>query len=71
MRLRDTRCSGRDWVTGRGQYCFTVGAVAIDQAVTNAFLNAITPAAVEASLLALEKLEANRDAALGTVVAGG
>jgi hypothetical protein len=32
--------------------------------VADAFLDAITPAAVEASLLSLKQLEADRDAAL-------
>jgi DNA invertase Pin-like site-specific DNA recombinase len=58
------RCSGNDLVTGRGQYCFSVGGVTIDEAVASAFLDAITPAAVEASLLSLEQLEGHRDAAL-------
>jgi hypothetical protein len=58
------RCSANDLGEGRGHYCFQVGAVGIDKAVADAFLDAITPAAVEASLLALEQIEADRDAAL-------
>jgi DNA invertase Pin-like site-specific DNA recombinase len=58
------RCSANELGDGGGHYCFQVGAVAIDKAVANAFLDAITPAAVEASLLALEQLDADRDAAL-------
>src|SRR5438093_2960424 len=57
------RCSANDLGDG-GHYCFQVGAVGIDKAVADAFLDAITPAAVEASLLALEQLGADRDAAL-------
>ena len=57
------RCSANDLGDG-GHYCFQVGAVGIDKAVADAFLDAITPAAVEASLLALEQLEADRDAVL-------
>src|SRR5215471_10761211 len=58
------RCSANDLGDGGGHYCFQVGALGIDKAVADAFLDAITPAAVEASLLALEQLEADRDAAL-------
>lgn len=58
------RCSANELGDGGGHYCFQVGAVAIDKAVANAFLDAITPAAVEASSLALEQLDADRDAAL-------
>ncbi len=58
------RCSANDLGDGGGHYCFQVGAVGVDKAVADAFLEAITPAAVEASLLAWEQLEADRDAAL-------
>jgi DNA invertase Pin-like site-specific DNA recombinase len=57
-------CGGKDVVNGRGLYCLNVGGVSIDDAVANAFLEAITPAAVEASLLAFQQLQANRDVAL-------
>ena len=57
-------CSGKNLVNGRGLYCLNVGGVAIDQAVVQAFLNAITPAALQASLLAVEELQSNHDAAL-------
>jgi len=57
-------CSGKDIVQGRGVYCLTVGAIQIDQAVTEAFLRALTPAAVEATEQAVRQLEADRDAAL-------
>jgi DNA invertase Pin-like site-specific DNA recombinase len=40
-------CSGKDIVQGRGVYCLTVGGIQIDQAVTDAFLKAVTPASVE------------------------
>jgi DNA invertase Pin-like site-specific DNA recombinase/DNA-binding transcriptional regulator YdaS (Cro superfamily) len=58
------RCSAKDLATGGGHYCFSVGAGAIDEAVAQAFLDAITPAAIEASLLSVQQLEVNRDAAL-------
>ena len=58
-------CSGKDIVQGRGVYCLNVGGVQIDQAVVEAFLRAVTPAAVEATQLAIQQLEADQDAALG------
>jgi DNA invertase Pin-like site-specific DNA recombinase len=57
-------CAGKDIVSGRGVYCFNVGGKAIDQAVTNAFLNAVTPASVDAVILSSRQLQANHDAAL-------
>jgi len=57
-------CAGKDIVDGRGQYCLTIGGLAIEQAVADAFLQAITPAAVEAMRLTVEQLQANQDAAL-------
>jgi len=57
-------CSGKDIVEGRGVYCLTVGGVQIDQALTGAFLKALTPAAVEATQRALQQIEADPDAAL-------
>lgn len=57
-------CAGKDIVSGRGVYCLNVGGVAIDQAVANAFLDAVTPAAVDATLLTVQQLQAHHDAAL-------
>jgi hypothetical protein len=57
-------CSGKDIVEGRGVYCLTVGGVQIDRAVTEVFLKAVTPAAVEATQRALQQIEADQDAAL-------
>jgi DNA invertase Pin-like site-specific DNA recombinase len=57
-------CAGKDIVDGRGQYCLTVGGLAIEKAVANAFLEAVTPAAVEAVRLSIEQLQAHQDAAL-------
>jgi DNA invertase Pin-like site-specific DNA recombinase len=57
-------CAGKDIVEGRGQYCLTVAGLAIDKAVANAFLEAVTPAAVEAVRLSMGQLQANHDAAL-------
>ena len=60
-------CSGKDIVEGRGVYCLTVGGIQIDQAVVDAFLKAVTPAAVEATQLAMQQLEADQDAALSSM----
>jgi DNA invertase Pin-like site-specific DNA recombinase len=58
-------CAGKTVVNGRGLYCLSVGGVQIDAAVTRAFLEALTPAALQAVLRAAEQLESDRDAALG------
>src|SRR5712692_4312150 len=57
-------CAGKDIVNGRGIYCLNVGGVAIDQAVANAFLEAVTPAALDATLLTVQQLQTHLDAAL-------
>jgi DNA invertase Pin-like site-specific DNA recombinase len=57
-------CAGKDLVAGRGVYCLNVGGMVIEQAVVRAFLEAITPAAIEAVRLSVEQLESNHDAAL-------
>src|SRR4029077_19096963 len=57
-------CAGKDIVDGRGQYCLTTGGLAIEQAVANPFLEAVTPAAVEATMLSVKQLQAKHDAAL-------
>ncbi len=57
-------CSGKDLVNGRGVYCLNVGGLQIDAAVSHAFLMALTPAALEATLVAAQQLDADHDAAL-------
>jgi len=57
-------CAGKDLVNGRGVYCLNVGGTVIEQAVADTFLEAITPAAIEAVRLSIEQLEANHDTAL-------
>jgi DNA invertase Pin-like site-specific DNA recombinase len=57
-------CSGKDLVNGRGVYCLNIGGVQIDAAVTTAFLTALTPAALDATLVAAHQLDADHDAAL-------
>jgi Recombinase zinc beta ribbon domain len=50
-------CSGKNLVEGRGVYCLNVGGLAIEQTVANAFLQAVTPAAVDAMRLTVEQLQ--------------
>jgi DNA invertase Pin-like site-specific DNA recombinase len=57
-------CAGKDIVNGRGVYCLNVGGIQIDEAVSNAVLDALTPAAFEATLRAAQRLESDHDAAL-------
>jgi DNA invertase Pin-like site-specific DNA recombinase/uncharacterized protein YndB with AHSA1/START domain len=57
-------CSGQALVNGRGAFCMNIGGLQIDQAVVDAFLKALTPAALEATQFAIQQLEANHDAAL-------
>ena len=57
-------CAGKDLANGRGVYCLNIGGLAIEQAVADAFIEAVTPAAVEATLLTVQQLQANHDAAL-------
>ncbi|HKE25282.1 MAG TPA: recombinase family protein [Bryobacteraceae bacterium] len=57
-------CAGKDLVNGRGVYCLNVGGTAIEPAVADAFLQAITPAAIEAMRFSVEQLRAHHDAAL-------
>jgi hypothetical protein len=44
-------CAGKNIVNGRGEFCLNIGGPAIEQAVANALLEAVTPAAVQATLL--------------------
>jgi DNA invertase Pin-like site-specific DNA recombinase len=57
-------CAGKDVVSGRGVYCLNIGGLTIDRAVSDAFLDAVTPAAIDATLLSLQQLQGNHDAAL-------
>jgi DNA invertase Pin-like site-specific DNA recombinase len=62
--LSGYHCSGKESVAGRGVYCLTISGRQIEEAVVDAFLKALTPAALEATELAIQQLEANHDAAL-------
>ena len=57
-------CAGDRLVEGRGSYCLNVGAIQIDEAVTRAFIAALEPAKLAATLAAAERLESDREATL-------
>jgi DNA invertase Pin-like site-specific DNA recombinase len=58
-------CQGSaELVEGRGARHMNVGGLAIDAAVTEAFLAALAPTALQACLAAAQQLEAGHDAAL-------
>lgn len=57
-------CAANNIVAGRAKYCMRVGGVKIDQIVTDTFIDAITPAAMDAALLAEKNIETDHDAAL-------
>lgn len=57
-------CANSTLVNGRGSYCLRVGGRQIDEAVATAFLAALSPAGLQASLHAAELLEADHDTAL-------
>jgi DNA invertase Pin-like site-specific DNA recombinase/predicted DNA-binding transcriptional regulator AlpA len=57
-------CSGEHLVEGRGSYCLTIGAVQIDAAVARAFIAALEPVRIAATLAAAEQLEVDREASL-------
>jgi DNA invertase Pin-like site-specific DNA recombinase len=57
-------CAGKNIVNGRGVYCLSIGGVQIDQAVAQALLEALKPAAFDATLQATQRIESDHDAAL-------
>jgi hypothetical protein len=57
-------CAGKNIVNGRGIYCLNIGGVQIDQAVAAALLEALKPAAFEATMQATQQLESDHDTAL-------
>jgi len=56
-------CAASTLVNGRGHYCMRVSGVRINEAVAQSFLDAVTPAGIEASLLAEQTLETDHEAA--------
>lgn len=57
-------CAANNVVAGRAKHCMRIGGVKIDDAVATAFLDAVTPGAMEAAILAEKNIEADHDAAL-------
>jgi DNA invertase Pin-like site-specific DNA recombinase len=57
-------CSGEHLVEGRGSHCLNIGGVQIDEAVARAFIAALEPAKLSATVAAAERLEADREATL-------
>jgi DNA invertase Pin-like site-specific DNA recombinase len=57
-------CAGKNIVNGRGVFCLNIGGVQIDQAVADALLEQLKPAAFEATLQATQQLESDHDAVL-------
>jgi DNA invertase Pin-like site-specific DNA recombinase/predicted DNA-binding transcriptional regulator AlpA len=57
-------CAGDVIANGRGEYCLRVGGCKIDSAIADAFLAAIRPAGLDASLRATDELEADHNAVL-------
>jgi len=57
-------CPGKVLVEGRGVYCLNIGGIQIDEAVTRAFITALEPAGLAATIAAAERLESDREAAL-------
>jgi DNA invertase Pin-like site-specific DNA recombinase len=57
-------CPGKTIVEGRGVYCLNVGGVQIDAAVAQAFLAALEPVRLTATLAAAERLEHDREIVL-------
>jgi hypothetical protein len=57
-------CPGKVLVENRGVYCLNIGGIQIDEAVTRAFIAALEPAGLAATLAAAERLEAEREVAL-------
>jgi DNA invertase Pin-like site-specific DNA recombinase len=57
-------CPGKVLVEGRGVYCLNIGGVQIDKAVADAFIAALEPAKLTATLAAAERLEHDRETTL-------
>ncbi len=57
-------CPGKVLVESRGVYCLNIGGIQIDDAIAGAFIAALEPARLAATLAAAERLESDREAAL-------
>lgn len=58
-------CPGQNIVEGRATYCLQIGGTQVDQAVAACVLEAVRAGGAEAALRAIERVESDRDAALG------
>ena len=59
-------CKSSTLANGRGSRCLSVGGRRIEEAVVHAFLAALTPAGIEAAVVAAERLEADYDHSLSS-----
>ncbi len=59
-------CKASTLANGRGSRCLSVGGRRIEEAVVQAFLAALTPAGIEAAVVAAERLEADYDHSLSS-----
>ena len=57
-------CPGKVLVEGRGGHCLSIGGVQIDEVVAAAFIAALEPARLAATIAAAERLETDREDAL-------
>jgi DNA invertase Pin-like site-specific DNA recombinase len=57
-------CPGKVLVENRGVYCLNIGGIQIDEAIARAFIAALEPARLAATLAAAERLESDRETAL-------
>ena len=57
-------CPGKILVEGRGVYCLNIGGIQIDETVARAFIAALEPAKLSATLAAAERLETDRETSL-------
>jgi len=57
-------CSANTISNGKGTQCLRVGGVQIDKAVSEAFLETVAPAGIEAALLAEKNIESDHEAAI-------
>ena len=59
-------CSAGHVVNGRGARCLSIGGTRIQKAVTQSFLAAVTPAGMDAAMMAAQQLEHDFEASLRT-----
>ena len=59
-------CGAGHVVNGRGARCLSIGGARIEKAVAQSFLAAMTPAGMEAAVMAVEQIETDFEASLKT-----